>query len=571
MSNGFVRGCGVCACVVALVGCARKDARFQDIGPVEQEFVYNSLALSPASATGVGYHTHNGVPLDELLDDYSPSGIEAERKFYTDFRKRLEKSFQRDRLGLEARADYDIMEDQIGAALLDLDTIQSYRHNPASYVELIGNALYAPYVLNYAPRERRFRQIIARLNKIPLLLAQAKHNLIDAPPLWTRVAAEENDGNIALIDRTLRAAAPEEVKADYNTAAATALKALRDFNEYLKSDLVKRTYEWRLGKEVYDEKFRYTLESGDTPDRVLKDAEAALQKIRGEMAELAKPLTVEAALNKIARKHATPATYMANAKRDLAGTTAFVESKKLLTLPAHDNLQVIPTPEFMRGIYSVGGFNGAPPLEPQLGAFFWITPIPATWPKDRIESKLREYNFYGLQILTIHEAMPGHYVQMEYANRVEPPPRKMLRAVFSNTPYVEGWAVYATQLMLDQGYLNGDPAMRLTFLKQMLRVVANAIIDIRFHTLGMTEQEAMDLMVKQTYQEKEEATEKLQRAEFGSCQLPTYFVGWRGWLRMRDQYERSKGGAPNLAAFHEAALRAGAVPLPWLTQLLTGK
>ena len=189
----------------------------------------------------------------------------------------------------------------------------------------------------------------------------------------------------------------------------------------------------------------------------------------------------------------------------------------MLTLPARDNLQVIETPEFMRGIYSVGGFNPAPALEPQLGAFYWITPIPTSWPKERIESKLREYNFYGLKILTIHEAMPGHYVQFEYANDVQPQLRRVLRAVFGNGPYVEGWAVYATDFMLDSGYLNNSPELRLTFLKQQLRVLANTILDVRLHTKGMTDQQALDLMINDGFQEREEATGKLQRAKLSSA------------------------------------------------------
>jgi uncharacterized protein (DUF885 family) len=229
---------------------------------------------------------------------------------------------------------------------------------------------------------------------------------------------------------------------------------------------------------------------------------------------------------------------------------------------------VIDTPEFMRGIYSVGGFNAAPPLQPELGAFYWITPIPKSWSKDRIESKLREYNNYGLQQLTIHEAMPGHYVQLEYANDVQPKSRRLLRNIFGNGPYIEGWAVYAQQLMTDQGYLDNSPGMRLTLGKQLLRVLANTILDVRLQTMGMTDQEALDLMIKDTYQEKEEATAKLQRAQLSSCQLPTYFAGWKGWLQVREHYQQKQGANFSLKDFHERALKESAVPLTTLDRLL---
>jgi uncharacterized protein (DUF885 family) len=259
---------------------------------------------------------------------------------------------------------------------------------------------------------------------------------------------------------------------------------------------------------------------------------------------------------------------MDDARQDLAEARAFVERKRLLTLPLRANLQVIPTPEFMRGVYSVGGFSAAPALEPQLGAFYWVTPIPAGWPKERVESKLREYNYYKLKLLTIHEAMPGHYVQMEIANNVQPESRRLLRSVFGNGPYIEGWGEFATQAMLDEGFLDRSPEMALTFAKEKLRVIANAILDVRLHTLNMTDQEALDLMEKQTFQEEEEATAKLQRAKLSSCQLPMYFVGWSDWLSVRDQY-RQKHPSSSASTFNDWALKEGAVPLPALTRLLT--
>jgi uncharacterized protein (DUF885 family) len=220
----------------------------------------------------------------------------------------------------------------------------------------------------------------------------------------------------------------------------------------------------------------------------------------------------------------------------------------------------------MRGSYAVGGFVSAPPLEPKLGAYYWLTPIPATWDPARVESKLREYNYYGLKILTIHEAIPGHYLQFEFANTVEPPERRLVRSLYASGPYVEGWAVYATELMIERGYLDNDPALLLTFLKQMLRVISNTILDVRLHTKGMTDHEALHLMIEKTYQEKEEAAAKLVRAKLTSAQLPAYFAGWREWREARKRAEARPGFS--LAAFHEAALRAGAVPMAELDKVI---
>src|SRR5215471_7409631 len=543
-------------------------ASSSDFEKLTDDLLYGSLALSPVSATQAGYHEHNGVQLDEMLDDFSPAGMDAQRKFYQDFQTRVN-AWNAGSLDKEQQADLDIMKNDLNLYLLDLNTIQSYKHNPTVYVELAGNAVFVPSILDYAPLDRRFGQIIKRLEKFPALFDQAKANLTDAPEIWNRVAREENAGNIGLVDKELRSKVPQAQKADYDRAATTALAALKDFSTFLEKDLSKKTSDWRLGKENYAKKFAYTLVTGKFPEQLLSEAESDLKTTRQEMEKLAAPKSVKEALADIAKQHATPETFMDQAKKALAEATSFVRQKDLLPLPPRSNLEVIPTPEFMRGIYAVGGFNPAPPLQPELGAFYWITPIPKSLPKDRIESKLREYNDYGLQHLTIHEAMPGHYVQLEYANDVQPKSRRLLRNVFGNGPYIEGWAVYAQQLMTDQGYPEPKSlGMRLTWYKQLLRVLANTILDIRLQTMGMTDQQALDLMIKDTYQEKEEATAKLQRAKLSSCQLPTYFAGWKGWLMAREQFQQSQASGYSLRAFHDRALRESAVPLPALQMLL---
>jgi len=531
------------------------------------EFTRGVLALSPVTATQAGYHEHNGMKLDEAIDDFSAAGLDAQRRFYKDVQSRLA-SLNASSLDREQQADLQILRNNVGVSLLELDTIQSYHHNPTVYVELVGNALFAPLVLNYAAPDVRFQHIVKRLEKIPALVDQAKTNLVDAPEVWNRVAREENQGNIDLIDQTLRKAAPDALKTSYDAAAGPALTALKDLNTFLAETLSKKTSDWRLGKEKYAQKFAYVLATDKTPEQLLAEAERDLLATRMEMATLAAPRTVKQALDEIATHHATPATYMAEARKTLEQATTFVKEKRLVTLPPRSNLQVIDTPEFMRGIYGVGGFNSAPPLQPELGAFYWVTPIPKSWPTARVESKLREYNQYGIQQLTIHEAMPGHYVQQEWANELQPTSRRVLRSVFANVPYVEGWGMYTQQLMSEEGYLNNSKELRLTWLKQKMRGLANAILDVRLQTMGMTDQQALDLMINDTFQEREEATAKLQRAQLSSTQLPTYYAGLMGWLQAREHYKEAKGSAFSLRDFHDRALRESGVPLPELEKLL---
>jgi uncharacterized protein (DUF885 family) len=559
-----------------IVGCSRSEPPRSDFEKLSHDLIYGSLALSPVSATQAGLHDYNGVPLDEIIDDYSAQGLDNQRKFYEGFKGQTA-ALDINSLDREQKADLRVINDNIALSLLELGTIQSYKHNPTIYVELAGNAVFVPYMLKYASKEKRFQDITRRLEKMPALFEQAKANLVDAPEIWNRVAREENQGNIELIDKTLRAEVPETVTEEFNKAADQVVAALKAFNSYLENTLSKKTGDWRLGKENYAKKFQYTLDAGVTPEELLSGAEADLKTTRDEMARLAAPKTIKQALDEIASHHPTPETYMATAREYLAQATAFVrgrdtdqfrKDKGILTMPARANLEVTETPEFLRGIYAVGGFNPAPALQPDLGAFYWITPIPKSWPADRIESKLREYNNFGLQELTIHEAMPGHYVQFEYANDVQPETRRLLRSLWGNGPYIEGWAFYAQQMMSDEGYLKDSKELRLTFYKQALRGLANAILDIRLQTMGMTEQQALALMIQDTFQEKEEATAKLQRAQLSSCQLPTYYAGWKAWLAARAEFKRAQGADYALRVFHDRALREGAVPMPALQALL---
>ena len=571
-----------------LSGCTRNSPA--DLGKLSDEFVFTSLSFSPSGATAAGLHQYNNQKLDDLLDDFSPAALDRQRRFYDGFRQRLN-GVKAEALSAQERVDLAILQDQISLALLDLNAIHTPLHNPTQYVETLGNALFSPYVLEYAPKPARMASIIARLQKVPQFLDQASANLLSSPDVWIKVAIEENEGNIALVDKTIRAEVPQEQRESYDRAVKAALDAMVKFQGYLKKSLSARSnWDWRLGRDNYVPKFRYVLETGMDVDAVLANAEADLPRVRARMLQLALPLhrvmfpghvdhanltgadresaVIGEVLDKIAARHATRESYMDEARRDLDESRAFVKEKHLLTLPARSNLQVIPTPEFMRGIYSVGGFSPAPALEPQLGAFYWVTPIPAEWPNERAESKLREYNFYKLKLLTIHEAIPGHYVQGEIANDVQPKSRRVLRSIFGNGPYIEGWAQYATQMMLDEGFLDHSPELALTFAKEELRVIANAIIDIRLHSRNMTDQEALDLMEKMTFQESEEANGKLQRAKLSSCQLPTYFLGWRGWLGVREQYRQSRGAFYSLEKFNDKALEQGAVPLKMLGPLL---
>lgn len=563
---------------------------------LSDQFVKDSLALSPVNASYAGYHVHKTKghtrTLDAELDDVSAGGFAQQRDFYEMWQKRFAQQTPAASLSAQDRADLRLLQDQIALNLLELDTIQSYKHNPTGYVELIGNALFLPLTQEYAPKATRVSHVLQRMQQLPRFLEQAKSVLVDADPIFVKVAQEENDGNIDLIENMVKGelpAADAKLQQQYDETAPKAIAALKQFNTWLADDLGKRKTDrtWRLGKEWYAEKFKYVMETPVTPDQILAQAEGQMKEVRAEMLQLSEPLhkqwfadhgdhsdlqgrerenkIIGEVLQKISDEHAQRDHLMDAVKGDLESIKQFIRDKKIVSLGPRDNLKVIPTPPFMRGIYSVAGFHSAPPLEPNAEAQYWVTPIDPKTPEAKAESKLREYNNYTLKWLTIHEALPGHYVQFEHANNVQPPRRRLLRNLLGNGCYVEGWAEYIAQVMMDEGFPGGSDLDRMKFRLMMrkirLRLLANTILDVRMQTMNMTDEQAMDLMLHDAFQTQAEADGKLQRAKLSSTQLPTYYVGYNEWTRLRQDYQKAMGAKFDMLKYHDEVLDLGPLPI----------
>jgi uncharacterized protein (DUF885 family) len=598
----FVACLLISSALIAQTSSSSDDANAK-FAKLSEEFIHETLALSPASASQAGYHQHvdpktgKTIALDALLDDVSAAGMAEQRRVYAEWRERFRTETPLASLGIEDAADWQLIDDQIALNLLELDRIQNYKHNPTVYVELLGGALFQPLTDDYAPQDIRLGHVLSRVATAPRFLEQARGELVDADPIFIKVAVEENDGNVDLIQNTIAAAIPagSKLKTQFDQVAPQAIEALKNFSHWLEDDLTKRKTErtWRLGKELYAEKFRLVMETPITPDQVLADAENELKKTRAEMLQIALPLhkqyfpdhddhaslsplerenkVIGEVLQKIAVDHPKRDDLMQTVKDDIVGIRQFIIDRKIVSLKSRDNLKVIPTPPFMRGIYSVAGFHGAPPLDPNAEAQYWVTPIDPKTPEARAESKLREYNNLVLKWLTIHEALPGHYVQAEHANEIQPVTRRLVRSLYGNGAYVEGWAEYGAQVMMQEGFDNRDPRYRISYLKVWLRAVGNTILDVRMQTMSMTDDQAMSFMMNDAFQTRAEADGKLQRAKLSSTQLPTYYVGTSEWWRLRRAYEAAKGKDFTLIEFHDRALDQGALPVPWLGNILLPK
>src|SRR5438034_2919190 len=284
------RGAIVLFAAVLSTSCGQRMTK-QSFTDVEDEFIYTSLAFTPVAATSAGYHQHQGVKLDAELDDFSQAGLDRQRNFYKSLRYRLGDAVSGKQLSPEDRADSLIIRDQIELALLELNEIENFRHNPTVYVELIGNALFNTMVLEYAPKPERLRDIIARTRKIHAFLEQARKNLTSSPEIWTKVAIEENQGNLDLLERVIPISVPPDMRADYDGAAKSAIESLRSFQTFLKDDLGKRNQaDWRLRRDLYRSKFGAALQTESGPIQVLRAAEAELKTVRARMLELSLPL-----------------------------------------------------------------------------------------------------------------------------------------------------------------------------------------------------------------------------------------------------------------------------------------
>jgi Bacterial protein of unknown function (DUF885) len=271
-------------------------------------------------------------------------------------------------------------------------------------------------------------------------------------------------------------------------------------------------------------------------------------------------------LERIGDDHGTADSLVADARSTVRSIKEFISARKILALPEPDQCRIIEMPEFMRG-NSVAYLNPAPPLDTRGSSEYSISPPPSDWSQERADSLLREYNRSMLKILTIHEAYPGHYVQLEYSNRCP----SFIRRVLSSGTFAEGWAVYTEQMMIDQGFGGGDVKLRLQQLKFYLRAVVNAILDHKMHCGAMTDAEARDLLMKRAFQTEGEAVGKIIRSKQSSCQLSTYFVGRTAFYRLRQSIQREQGDRFDLAKFHEATLSEGTLPVKFLPELVRAK
>jgi uncharacterized protein (DUF885 family) len=547
-----------------------KETADQKFEALAKRYIERLLEMEPERATQLGDHR-----FDNRLNDYSLEGVKRSRAFTEEYLKELG-SIPANQLSRTNSIDYRIMRSRLEYNLFQIDVLREYEWNPLRYN--IGNAIYELLARDFAPLKTRLRNVKERLVAVPAVIAAARANLKNPPQIFTQTAISQNKGAINLIRNELTSFAAEEpeVKNELVVAQTAALEALEDYGRWLEKDLLPRsTGDFRLGDEKYRRKLAFALESDLTKEEILRRGMADLKATQDAMYEVALPIykkyfpeernaarladkktVIKSVLGKLAETRPTNDTIVDLARQDLKETTDFVRANNVVTVP-EEPVKIIVMPEFDRGV-AVAYCRSAPPLEPKGETLYAISPTPKDWTEARVASFFREYNNYMIHDLTIHEAMPGHYLQQAHSNKFKAP--TMIRSIFRSGTFAEGWAVYAEQVMAEKGY--GGAEVRMQQLKMKLRTIINAIIDQKIHTAGMTEKEAMDLMMNEGFQEEGEAAGKWTRARLTSTQLSTYYVGVLEVNDIRRAYEaKMKGGAVDYKKLHDLMLSFG-TPAP---------
>jgi uncharacterized protein (DUF885 family) len=559
--------------ILSAFGTPQDDA-FQKIA---HDYIDQYLQANPEDATELGDHRFDGQ-----LTDYSAEARAKELATQKEFRDKLS-AIDGSRLTGANNIDFRILKENTDYQIFTAEELKEPEWNPLVYMQSLANSLYLLVARDFASPEQRIPNLRQRMERIPRVIAQAKANLQHPPRVHTETAVEQTQGAINLVREGLAPLLDRlpQMKNELAPLQEKTAAALEDYKKWLQNDLLPRSDgNFRLGAEKFRKKLRFALASDLSMEEIMKRSQTDLKQTQTAIYETALPLykkyfhnadsatltdkhkVTAAVLDKLAEQHPDDATVVGYAKEVVSEATNFVRSHNLVTIP-HTPLDVIAMPEFKRGV-AIAYCDSPGPLDKTGKTFFAVAPTPKDWSKERKESFFREYNNYEIRDLTVHEAMPGHYLQLAHANEFNAP--TLVRAIFRSGTFIEGWAVYCEQMMAEQGY--GGPEVKMQQLKMRLRAIANAILDQSIHAGNMTEKEAMDLMMKETFQQEGEAVAKWKRARLTSAQLSTYFVGATEHLDLRAAEQKKLGKDFDLRKYNDQVISYGSPPVKYVRELM---
>ncbi len=549
----------------------------------QDAFFADFFRLYPVHATNAGNHEH-----DHAWPDLTEAGAAQRLAWLAEARQAIEIA---DGLSRDEEIDRSVLLREIDALRFEEEDLDEASWSPIVYSYLLGGGLFALLSREFAPLPVRLASAAGRMEGIPATLDAARANLtsgrnreVSGFHVEKAVATMPGVADLCRTALELSADVDPALRARVEKAVKPALEAVDAFVAWMRDDLLPTADgDYRLGPDLYRRKFHHALKATISPAELEARATVAYDEVRAEMARLARDLwpsrvgdepmpddpdgLTRRVLDVIAQDHPSADALLDYCRAEHEKIEAFIREHDLIGL-ADEPLQIIWTPPFLRAF---GGAMLIPPgpLDKGLDSFFAITPPNPEWSDEQVESMLRENNDRSLRILTIHEAVPGHYLQLAWSNRCDSLPR----AVFGSGVFAEGWAVYTTQVMMDAGYGAEDPALMLSHWKYFLRAVTNTLMDIRIHTGAMSEDEAMAMMVDGGFQERSEATEKWARARLSSTQLCEYYLGSVEMTELEREARRraeSEGRTFEWRPFLESVISHGTPPMPVIRDILFG-
>ncbi|MCA9128245.1 MAG: DUF885 domain-containing protein [Planctomycetales bacterium] len=545
-----------------------------------QQHLEECFRMRPTEATMLGDHR-----FDHLLDDISPEARDGWLEHWHRQLQRLTEEFGHAEFSPDGQINFEILRDDLERSIWMAENFSPFQEDPRTYGSYINDSVYSLLTQSTLPKEKNVENAIARIQEIPRIVAVARQTLTSPPKPILETGILQNRGAIGFYQKGVFELVGNTTQlAVLRQACNAAVQALETHQEFLESELRSKANDnWRIGPDRFARKLEMTLDAGWDAEQVLREAEQEFVRVQGDLYVVARQLwshyypkrplpaddemgrrsTISQVIQAVGQEHGQPESLILDARDTVHSIQEFIADYDILRLPEVDRCQVIEMPEFRRG-NSLAYLDSALPLDPNGFSYYAVSPPPAIWGEEKVRSFLEEYNRHMLQILTIHEAYPGHYVQLEYSNRCP----SLIRRVLQSGVFIEGWAVYTEQMMLDQGYGEGDLALRLNQLKFYLRAVANAILDYKMHCTEFSDDQALSFLVDDAYQSEGEALLKIVRAKQTSVQLSTYFVGRMAHYRLRQQVQRELGEKFDLGRFHEAVLAHGSVPVKFLPDLV---
>jgi uncharacterized protein (DUF885 family) len=517
-------------------------------------------------ATAVGVHAY-----DARLDDVSAAAVgrrSAELKTYLAKFEAIDPSA----LTADDALDRTLILNAIHDELLSTDTLQDWKHNPDTYTSLASGSVFLLIARNFAPLETRMRDAIARERAIPAMLGRAKSNIVSVDAMTQQISAEDAQGALGFFDKTVPSAFSPVKNASLQnqlkSANAAAMTALRGYAAWIRSLKPKGTF--AIGRDAYEKKLQYEDALSMPIEQYLAYGQSALARTRAQYIATAKKIdphkTPQQVFASLAKDYPPPSQLLTKATSDLKRLRAFVISHHIITMPPDADITVIPTPPFERAFITAAEDSPGALETVATQAYYYVTPPNPAWPAARTKGFMAQFNNYEFPIISAHEVYPGHFTNFAIDKHLK---LSLTRKMLSSSEFAEGWAHYSEQMMVDQGWGNGDPKVRLAQLEEALLRECRYVAGVKLHTAGWTVKQAEQLFQNQCFQTPAVALEESMRG----TQDPMYgyyTLGKLMILKLREDYRKKTGSAFTLEKFHDALLAHGDPPIPLLRPFILG-